>query len=86
MFRILVDTCVWLDLARDSRQHPVLGVVEQMIREKMISLIVPRLVIDEFRRNRERIEKESAEKPRHPLQAGEGRGSRGPAGAGRKDR
>lgn len=60
MFRILVDTCVWLDLARDSRQHPVLGVVEQMIREKMISLIVPRLVIDEFRRNRERIERESA--------------------------
>lgn len=60
MFRILVDTCVWLDLAKDPRQHPVLGVVEQMVREKMIELLVPSLVLEEFRRNRERIEKESA--------------------------
>lgn len=60
MFTMLIDTCVWLDLVRDRKQHPVLGVVEQMIREKMIALIVPELVIEEFRRNRERIEKESA--------------------------
>lgn len=60
MFNLLIDTCVWLDLARDPKQHPVVGVVEQMISEKLIALIVPTIVIEEFRRNRERIEKDSA--------------------------
>ena len=32
MFRILVDTCVWLDLARDGKQAAVLNVVEQLVR------------------------------------------------------
>jgi hypothetical protein len=60
MFRILIDTCVWLDLASDRKQLPVLGVVEELLRLGMASVIVPRVVIDEFRRNRERIAKESA--------------------------
>ena len=60
MFRMLVDTCVWLDLAKDPKQMPVLGVVEEMLKLGIVSLIVPRVVLDEFRRNRERIAKESA--------------------------
>lgn len=60
MFRMLIDTCVWLDLAKDPKQVPVLGVVEELLRLGMVSLIVPRVVLDEFRRNRERIAKESA--------------------------
>jgi hypothetical protein len=60
MFRMLIDTCVWLDLAKDQRQVPVLGVVEEMIRRGMVTLLVPRVVLDEFRRNRERIASESA--------------------------
>ena len=60
MFRMLIDTCVWLDLAKDPRQVPVLGVVEEMIRLGMVTLIVPRVGLDEFLRNRERIAKESA--------------------------
>ncbi|MDQ2921632.1 MAG: hypothetical protein M3R52_08510, partial [Acidobacteriota bacterium] len=60
MFKILIDTCVWLDLAKDPRQVPVLGVVEEMVKLSMIELIVPRLALDEFRRNRERIASESA--------------------------
>jgi hypothetical protein len=59
MFRMLIDTCVWLDLAKDPKQVPVLGVVEELLRLGMVSLIVPRVVLDEFRRNRERIAKES---------------------------
>jgi hypothetical protein len=27
MFKLLIDTCVWLDLAKDPRQHPAVGVV-----------------------------------------------------------
>src|SRR5712692_4143531 len=60
MFRMLIDTCVWLDLAKDPRRVPVLGVVEEMVKLGMVTLIVPRIVLDEFRRNRERIAKESA--------------------------
>jgi hypothetical protein len=60
MFRMLIDTCVWLDLAKDQRQIPVLGVVEEMVKLGKVALIVPRVVLDEFRRNRERIAKESA--------------------------
>ncbi len=60
MFWMLIDTCVWLDLAKDQRQVPVLGVIEEMIKRGMVSLIVPRVVLDEFGRNRERIAKDSA--------------------------
>jgi PIN domain len=60
MFRMLIDTCVWLDLAKDQRQVPVLGVVEELVKLGMVTLIVPRVVLDEFRRNRERIARESA--------------------------
>jgi hypothetical protein len=60
MFRILVDTSVWLDLAKDPRQVPVVGVVEEMVRQKLIERIVPRVVLDEFGLNRERIANESA--------------------------
>ena len=31
MFWILVDTCVWLDLAKDPKQQPLLGVVEELL-------------------------------------------------------
>src|ERR1035441_9437709 len=60
MFRMLLDTCVWLDLAKYHRQAPVLGVVEEMVKLGMLTLIVPRIVLEEFARNRERIAKESA--------------------------
>lgn len=60
MFNVLIDTCVWLDLAQDSKQTPLLAIVENMINEKMLSLIVPRIVYDEFRRNRQRVAKASA--------------------------
>lgn len=59
MFRMLIDTCVWLDLAKDQRQASVFGIVEEMVKRGLIALIVPRVVLDEFRRNRERIAKES---------------------------
>src|SRR5687768_5417239 len=60
MFKMLIDTCVWLDLAKDPRQVPVLGAIEEMVKLGMVTLIVPRVVLDEFRRNWERIAKESA--------------------------
>jgi hypothetical protein len=60
MFKLLIDTCVWLDLAKDPKQAPVLDVLDEMIRLGLATLIVPRIVLEEFRRNRERIARESA--------------------------
>jgi len=60
MFNVLIDTCVWLDLAQDPKQTPLLLVVENMAEDKALSLIVPRVVHDEFHRNRERVAKASA--------------------------
>lgn len=62
MHRILVDTCVWLDVAKDAKQVPVLAVVEELVRREELILIVPRIVLDEFVRNRGRIEQESAKR------------------------
>lgn len=78
MFKIVIDTCVWLDLAKDRRQEAVLGVVEEMVTRGIIKLIVPRIVLDEFRRNRERVAKEKCQSSVGPLPSGEG--------GGRKDR
>ena len=53
---MLIDTCVWLDVAKDQRQVAILGVIEEMVRTGVVNLIVPRVVFDEFQRNRDRID------------------------------
>lgn len=60
MFKILIDTCVWLDLAKDTRLAPVVSVIEEMVKQKLVTVIVPSVVLDEFRRNRDRIVAESS--------------------------
>lgn len=55
MLQLLVDTCVWLDAAKDYRHQPTLRAVEQMIEVGEVSLVVPRQTVDEFARNKERI-------------------------------
>jgi hypothetical protein len=60
MFHVLIDTCVWLDLAQDPKLRPLLLVVENMIKDGQLRLLVPRTVITEFRKNRDRVAKASA--------------------------
>lgn len=59
MLRLLIDTCVWLDMARDYRHQATLSALEQMIEAGEISLILPKQAVDEFARNKGRIIKES---------------------------
>jgi len=59
MFKMLIDTCVWLDVAKDRSQLPLLDVIDEMIHLDMLTLIVPRVVLDEFRRNKQRVAHES---------------------------
>ena len=59
MFNVLIDTCVWLKLAEDHKHTPLLQVVENAVDRKEMKLLVPHLVVDEFRRNRARVLKAS---------------------------
>lgn len=52
---LVVDTCVWLDIARDYRQRATIGALQQMIESGAIKLLVPRQVVEEFARNKDRI-------------------------------
>jgi len=60
MFNVLIDTSVWLDLAEDTKQAPLLDVVERLVKDGQMRLLVPRIVVDEFHKNRDKIAKSSA--------------------------
>jgi PIN domain len=60
VFKMLIDTSVWLDIAKDQKQEPVLGVIEEMVKMGLLTTLVPRIVLDEFRRSRDRIAQQSA--------------------------
>lgn len=60
MFNVLIDNCVWLEMAQDQKQTPLLLVVENMVQQDMLRLVVPRVVSDEFTRNRARVAQASA--------------------------
>ena len=59
-FHVLIDTCVWLDAAKDYQQQAILTALEELIRQGNIALILPRIVVDEFARNKARIIEESS--------------------------
>jgi hypothetical protein len=53
--KLLVDTSVWLGLAKDYRQQPVIAALEDLVAAGEIELIVPQVLLDEFARNKERV-------------------------------
>jgi hypothetical protein len=59
LFKILIDTCIWLDLAKDYQQQAILSALEELIRQRDVELILPRIVVDEFARNKARVIEES---------------------------
>lgn len=61
MHKILVDTCVWLDMAKDTQQQALLSVIEELVSRNELALIVPRIVIEEFAHHKGRIIKESSQ-------------------------
>jgi hypothetical protein len=52
MFRLLIDTNIWVELAKDPHQFPLIWILEDLLRRKEIALILPRAVVDEFKRLR----------------------------------
>lgn len=62
MYRILLDTNVWIDLAGNFKEQPLLLVLEQLVREGNAELIVPFVVKKEFEAKREGTEKSAVQR------------------------
>jgi PIN domain len=84
-FNILIDTYVWLDVAKDYQQQAILAALEELIRLGDIELILPRTVVDEFARNKARVIEESSrslsstlKRQRRPWRSSETHGKRTP--------
>ena len=56
MLYLLADTSVWLDLAETINGQKLIVTVRVLAHECRLTLLVPKLVIDEFERNRKRVE------------------------------
>lgn len=56
---VVLDTCVWLDLAANHTNEPLLAALEHLCRDEAVTLIVPDLVKAEFARNKQRVIKDS---------------------------
>jgi hypothetical protein len=50
MFNVLIDTSVWLDLAQDQKQTPLLEPLIGLIEGGSINALVPRIVLEEFQK------------------------------------
>lgn len=59
MFNVLIDTCIWLKLAEDYKHTPLLQAVEVAVNSNKMRLLIPRRVVEEFKRNRARVLKSS---------------------------
>lgn len=53
--KLLIDTSVWLDMAKDPRHLTLLDALFAMIGSCEVELILPQIVVEEFARNRERV-------------------------------
>jgi hypothetical protein len=53
--RMLVDTCVWLDLAKDPSTLPLIGALEELVAGEDVVLVVTRTILDEFAQNKTRL-------------------------------
>lgn len=56
VLRLLVDTSVWLDMAKHRDGQKLIVPLRVLFHQKRLRLIVPSLVVEEFERNRPRVE------------------------------
>ena len=56
MLHLLVDTSTWLDLSKRRDGQRWIVALRLLVQQGDVELMVPQVVIDEFERNRERIE------------------------------
>jgi hypothetical protein len=57
--RLLVDSCVWLDIAVDARLAPLLDALDSLSLRGRILLVVPDVVVTEIDRNANSVEEKT---------------------------
>ncbi len=55
MYYIMLDTCVLLDISTKKGDLPVVSALEELLGNKMMTLVLPDLVIAEFNRNKKEV-------------------------------
>jgi hypothetical protein len=59
LYRVLIDTSVWLDMAGSYRAAPLVRALHEMCDNAQLEIIVPDIVRDEFDRNKHRVATQS---------------------------
>lgn len=60
LYRVLIDTSVWLDMAGSYRSAPLVHALHEMCDNAQLEIIVPDIVREEFIRNKDRVAKQSS--------------------------
>lgn len=55
MLRLLVDTSVWLDTAKDIHGERLIAAVRTLVHQREVELLVPQVVVEEYDRNRGQV-------------------------------
>lgn len=55
MHMLMLDTCVWLELASKKAEQQTLAAIEYLVSTDTIKLLIPELVEEEFHRNKDRV-------------------------------
>jgi hypothetical protein len=56
VLHLLVDTSTWLDLGKRRGGQKWIVAIRQLVESEQLELLVPALVVDEYERNRARVE------------------------------
>ncbi|MYV39548.1 DUF4935 domain-containing protein [Streptomyces sp. SID1328] len=56
MLRLLIDTSVWLDIAKRRDGQQIIVPLRVLFFQKKLEILAPSLILDEFERNRPRVE------------------------------
>ena len=52
---LLIDTCVWLDLAKDTSNKAIIMTLKNLIEAKSVKILLPTIIKEEFLRNKSKI-------------------------------
>lgn len=55
MVKLLIDTCVWLDIAKTSKGEEILNLLSEFIEREEVTILLPEIIISEFDKNKQRI-------------------------------
>ena len=55
MVKLLIDTCVWLDIAKTAKGEEILNLLSEFIERGEVTLILPEIIIAELVRNKDRV-------------------------------